>query len=368
MLRSLLFVTVLGLSLTSPARAQWTRIPGSEGKMVNSMMLSDGVLYVGTQSSGTWLYTGDGSGFRASTLTVRTDNFAQEGGKIYAGTTNGVWMSADKGATWNRLGNMAKDESILSLAVNGETIYAGTFLGLYVSRDGGAKWGRSGADLIYNWVEGVAASGNLAYAASRSSGLFGGSTLYRSEDAGLTWKAAVWPGGGREIDGVRFLGDRLFVASTSGINYSPDKGTTWTTSPAQGIAFATTSFFSSNLDHSEGTLFFTHGGEKDWISQDSGSNWSLVTDPPFATRRYAVSGDTLFAGTQEGVFTASMKTSLPIQARSAKVRAPKAGSRLVQYRPGYVVAIDAGNPEGAKRAAGLDGRRVKTPALFRGGL
>ena len=353
MLRSLLFATALGLTLTSPSRAQWTRIPGSEGKMVNAMLHSEGVLYVGTQSSGTWLYTGDGAGFRASTLTVRTDHFTTQNGKIYAGTTNGVWMSADKGATWSRLGNMAKEESILSLAISGDVIYAGTFLGLYLSRDAGAKWERTGPNLITNWVEGVAASGNLAYAAATSGGLFGGSTLYRSEDAGKTWKAAVWPGGGREIDGIRFLGDRLFVASTSGMNYSPDKGTTWTASPAQAIAFSTESFFSSHLDYSEGALFFTHGGDKDWISQDSGANWSTVTKPPFAVRRYAVSGDTLFSGTQEGVFTADIKTSLFLHPRAARAPAARTVSRLVQYRPGYVLAIDA---DRGGRAAAIDGR------------
>jgi photosystem II stability/assembly factor-like uncharacterized protein len=253
---------------------------------------------------------------------------------------------------------MAKDESILSLAISGDVIYAGTFIGLYVSRDAGAKWVRTGEDLFANWVEGVAASGNLAYAAVKSGSFFGGSSLYRSEDAGKTWSAAVWPGSGREIDGIRFLGDRLFVASTSGMNYSPDKGTTWTTSPAQAIAFSTESFFSSVLDYSEGTLFFTHGGDKDWLSQDNGANWSLVTKPPFATRHYAVSGDTLFAGTQEGVSTASMKTSLPIQARTAAARAPRAASRLVQYRPGYVVAVDAGRDGRKSRTSGIDGRIV----------
>ena len=356
MLRSLLFATALGLTFTTPSQAQWTRIPGSEGKMVNAMLHTEGVLYVGTQSSGTWLYTGDGAGFRASTLTVRTDVFATQGGKIYAGTTNGVWMSADKGATWSRLGNMTKDESILSLAISGDVIYAGTFLGLYLSRDAGAKWERSGENLIYNWVESVAASGNLVYAASTGGNLFGGTTLFRSEDAGKSWKAAVWPGGGREIDGIRFLGDRLFVASTSGMNYSPDKGTTWTTSPAQAIAFSTASFFSSDLDYSEGALFFTHDGDKEWISQDSGSNWSRVTDPPPDAHHYAVSGDTLFAGTQEGVYTADIKTSLPIRPRAARAPAARFGSRLVQYRPGYIMARD---DDRGGRGAAIDGRIVK---------
>jgi photosystem II stability/assembly factor-like uncharacterized protein len=354
LIRFLILPIVLGLAFV-PAMGAWTRMAGTENLDVESLLNWDGMIYLGTQDGEIYSFPRGGAGPKAI-LSQRANCFAAQAQKVYAGTEDGVYMSQDKGATWKRLGNLV-DESILSLAVAGDTLFAGTFLGLYVSRDGGVKWERTGASSIQSWVEAVGVSGNIVYAGSGD--MFIGQTLNRSEDGGKTWKAVTLAHKRSEkVVGIRFLGDRLFVASNNGMDYSPDKGATWTTTSDQAMVFNTSSFFDASLEYSDGALFFIHSGDDDFVSLDKGSKWSGVINPPFGTRAYAAAGDTLIVGSQEGIYTAPMTGTLPVLPRAASNASLAERSRMVRSGAGSLLAIPAGE---IARGIGLDGRTVILP-------
>lgn len=80
------------------------------------------------------------------------------------------------------------------------------------------------ATLIYtttDWIDQILVKGGSLYMVKQGQ-------LYRSDDEGVTWKFLPIPSGPIDI-GFQFLGNSLWAGSlTGGIQYSLDKGNTWT--------------------------------------------------------------------------------------------------------------------------------------------
>lgn len=52
--------------------------------------------------------------------------FAQSGSSLFAGTSNGVFISINQGQSWTAVSDGLPATSIFSLAVSGTNLYAGT--------------------------------------------------------------------------------------------------------------------------------------------------------------------------------------------------------------------------------------------------
>src|SRR5438552_2084958 len=66
---------------------------------------------------------------------------AADGNNIYAGTGNGVFLSANNGQTWTEANNGMQRKPVSSLEVNGTSIFAGTSgQGIYLSTNSGTTW------------------------------------------------------------------------------------------------------------------------------------------------------------------------------------------------------------------------------------
>ena len=301
-------------------------------------------MYVGTESNGTFLMSPPSDSLAPTSLHARVNSFVGQGQTVYAGTDSGVYKTVDKGAHWTHLPNPPNNDAIQSLSVDGDTLYAGTFLGLAVSRNGGASWTRKGESLIQSWVEGVGGSGNVAYAGSGDE--FTGYHLSRSEDAGDTWKEV--PDSGAHVTGVLFLGSRLFLASSAGLRISNDRGATWAYTPQQAIvANARTDFFDARLQFSGGGLFFTHFGDNDFASLDSGATWHGIADEPNGPGAFTLAGERIYLGSQDGLFYSPVAANLAVRPRAlrAAARVPSRfaiGSSGAEFRrPGSSQAVRA---------------------------
>lgn len=342
---SMIRVLILAILLSLPAWSAWTEVVGTQGKYIRSLLLWDGVMYVGTESDGTLLMSPPSDSLTPTSLHARVNSFVGQGPAVYAATDSGVFKTVDKGAHWTHLPNPPNDDAILSLSVQGDTLYAGTFLGLAASRNGGTSWTRVGESLIQDWVEGVGGSGNLVYAGSGEE-FFGGYHLNRSEDAGITWKEV--PDSGAHITGVLFLGSRLFLASSAGLRISNDRGSTWSFTPQQAIvANARTDFFAARLQFSGGGLFFTHFGENDFASLDSGATWHGIADEPEGPAAFTLAGERIYLGSQDGLFYSPVESNLAVRPRALRgaSRVPSRfaiGSSGAEFRrPGSPQAVRA---------------------------
>lgn len=337
--------SVLAALLSLPSWGAWTEVGGTQGKYIQSLFLWDGVMYVGTESNGTFLMSPPSDSLAPTSLHARVNAFVGQGQAVFAATDSGVYKTSDQGAHWTHLPNPPNDETILSLSVQGDTLYAGTFLGLAVSRNGGTSWTRVGESLVQDEVEGVGGSGSLVYAGYGEE-FFGGYHLSRSDDAGNTWKEV--PDSGAHVTGVLFLGGRLFLASSAGLRISNDRGATWSYTPQQAIvANAKTDFFDARLQFSGGGLFFTHFGDADFASLDSGATWHGIADEPNGPACFTRAGERIYLGSQDGLFYSPVETNLAVRPRAlgaaAKVPARfSIGSSGAEFRrPGSPQAVRA---------------------------
>jgi photosystem II stability/assembly factor-like uncharacterized protein len=122
---------------------------------------------------------------------------------VYAGTTKGLFRTADKGEHWERIGQTLPDPFISSLVLHptdSSVLYIGGPAGVWKSSDGGTTWQASSQGLSTLNIRALALAPKDArtlYAGTNGSG------LYRSVDAGATWApvplkvAAVGSGSGQ---------------------------------------------------------------------------------------------------------------------------------------------------------------------------
>lgn len=106
---------------------------------------------------------------------------------VYAGTTQGVFKTIDKGETWARLAAGLGDLYVSSLVLepgNGQHVYMGTSRGIFQSRDGGQTWSATNNGLDNLNIRAIAMDSRdsrVLYVGTNGNGLF------RSQDGGESW-------------------------------------------------------------------------------------------------------------------------------------------------------------------------------------
>ncbi len=115
---------------------------------------------------------------------------------VYAGTTKGLFRTADRGEQWERIGQALPDPFVSSLALHptdSALLYLGGPAGVWKSMDSGNTWQAMNEGLATRNIRALAMdpqNPQTLYVGTNGSG------LYRSTDAGATWvsvplKAAV---------------------------------------------------------------------------------------------------------------------------------------------------------------------------------
>ena len=99
------------------------------------MALNGSTIFAGTDGSGVYLSTNNGSNWVASNgSTGKIYSFVTSGNNIFAGSDNGVFLSTNNGGSWVNIGL----SYVSSLAIGGNYIYAG----------GSGVWKRSLAEIL----------------------------------------------------------------------------------------------------------------------------------------------------------------------------------------------------------------------------
>ncbi len=152
-----------------------------------------------------------------------------DGRRLYAGSARyGVFVSTDRGNTWNLSDNGLMTAGILHLASNGNAIFAGSKgFGLYKSTDGGEVWTKVRVNpeedyAPWDFPVALEASGNMIYARTWT-------TFLHSSDDGAHWRQLFMYG--REKKWFRASlaarGSDVFAGTTDGLLRSTNGGTTW---------------------------------------------------------------------------------------------------------------------------------------------
>ncbi len=155
---------------------------------------------------------------------------------VYAGTTEGFWLSQNGGNDWRVTTNRQNFE-VNAIAVhpkNPQTVYIGTNnYGVMVSRDGGKNFapsndGYSGRRAYFVLPD--SERPNRIYATTINTAT-GGGYFYVSDDGGVTWRLSTRNMPNRLIS-YAILQDRkdpnlIYLGTNYGIYRSADRGATW---------------------------------------------------------------------------------------------------------------------------------------------
>jgi ligand-binding sensor domain-containing protein len=159
---------------------------------------------------------------QASALCIMPSRYPQSDPTVFMGTISGLLRSEDSGLTFKPT---ALTNAVVSrLEWPGPALVAGTSLGVLVSEDGGRVFRDRGVGLPEGEVQALAVSSFFALdPVVFAGGAFG---VYRSADAGRTWKATGLTG--RSIFDLVWLGPFLYATGDGGVARSDDNGQTWT--------------------------------------------------------------------------------------------------------------------------------------------
>jgi hypothetical protein len=215
-------------------------------------------------------------------------------GTVYAGTSNGLFKSADAGASWSRVWgtppNELPDDHALCVAISpsGRVYVALWTEGLYWSDDGGVTWhpGNTGIEdaNLYGAIiaidpvpphDTVFLRANLPYTGEPPDHVF------RSDDAGLSWVPAHGTAPDdlprTTVQGLTFDGDTLYAALwNDGVWKTADGGTTW-----QAVSAGLPDNYLLELSNSSGgEMYVAFRYEGVFRTTDGGTTWAPANGVP----------------------------------------------------------------------------------------
>jgi len=206
-------------------------------------------------------------------------NFYTESGRdgvLWSACGNGVLRSSDNGLTW-RITTGWEITEVLKVKVdpnNPLIVYAATAYGVFRSEDSGETWVRKNAGFLKPFIS------DIVIDKSNSRQLFAASedALYGSTDSGMSWKKAGLNGYGIRTIVQNPKNLSLFYAGTEedGFFVSSDGGTSWTSSNS-GLTNPTV--YAIACDPSAADILYagTHGGGV-YRSIDGGKQWKPMND------------------------------------------------------------------------------------------
>ena len=200
---------------------------------------------------------------------------------------------------WIQLDDGVAMESVTSLAAHGFRLYAGSDNGVFVSEDGGNNWFPTAFN---DPVSTLTVDRDTTYVGTWAQGVF------RSDDAGLTWKSIRNGLRFHEHEGKRYYGGvrHILITDNTIINIMYHNGTYTSTDRGETWHDISTEWKGGNSIHSMtefgGYLWSAVSGGSMFRSSDNGKIWEKL--PRFApghVHAWATLNGRLYVGGYEGV-------------------------------------------------------------------
>ena len=258
---------------------------------------------------------------------------ASSGTNIFAGTSNGVFISSNNGDLWTQVNNGLTNTQIRSIAIKDSNIFVGTWNGVFLSNNNGSSWTLLGVP-SNSVVMSIVVKDTFIFAGLYSN--FGLDGVYMSYDNGNSWSAV---NNGLPFDsifsayniiGLGVSGNNIFAISEKfGMYISSDNGSSWLEAnnglQGSGSAFAASgnNIFSGNshgvfYSNNNGVLALYISGNDVFagtcngvcISNNNGLLWTNISTNGIASlcvNSFVVCGANIFAGTSSsGVWKRSL--------------------------------------------------------------
>jgi beta-lactamase regulating signal transducer with metallopeptidase domain len=292
-----------GIFLSTNNGTSWTEKNNDQSNiMVRALAISGENLFAAT-NRGVFLSTDNGTSWTEvnnglSTIMLR-GRFVEvrDGNNISYLTTNSSSQTSPGSGT---------PTNIAALAVSGKNIFAGTSDGVFLSTNNGTSW----KEVMTNFsVAALAVSGTTIFTGGRTINISTSTnrvlstssnnqvSIFRSTDNGTTW-TAVNIGITDNIKAITISGNNVFAGSSGGVLLSTNNGAS-----CNAVNNGFTNAYVNTLAISGENLFAaTSGGV--FLSANNGTSWTNINKGlPSTISIFAVSGKNLFAGIREnGIF------------------------------------------------------------------
>lgn len=280
---------LLLLISTQPGIAQWKSCSTTLfGGLVSALYSNDDRIFAGTKA-GAFVSTDYGLTWSITSLNRETVNvFAKIGNNLYAGTTDGLYRSANNGDAWSQIAVGPYDNVINSIAVAGNNFFVGSTEGVYLSTDGAASWSPKNTGIgAMPFITSVIAHGSKIFAGTKDKGLF------VSTNNGENWSSVGSIN--FRINSLAEMGSDIYAATSNGVFVSTDDGATWNrkSNGLNEIYIYTLAAYNNYV--------FLGAGDGVYVSTNNGENWLHTNLDMEAVTTLAFVGADLFAGRNEVV-------------------------------------------------------------------
>ncbi len=317
------------------ARFDWT--PAATGTFTPSFTAIDnGTPPLGSGSRSTTIIVGLPWARTGSIEAAQTFALLSVGSNLYAGTSGGVFVSADQGGTWNERNTGLTTLHVNTLASSSANLLAGTNGGgVFRSSDNGRNWTNCGSltsgGITYGVVRALAVSGQDHYA-----GTFGGG-IFHSTNACSNWAPINDGLGNSNVTALILSGTTLFAGTEGGgVFRKLATDQSW-----QQVKEGLSNLKVRALAVSGLTVLAGTDGSGIFCSANGGQNWALCntgfTNPNTTINALVVNAADVFACTSgDGVYRSSNQgmSWIPLGRENEGLRNPFVSS----------IAINTSNP------------------------
>ena len=295
---------MIGLS----ANAQWQTTNGPfSGGIINTLYANSSNIFCGTQSGGTYIYSGSSwstinIGLMGSSTTTwitgkGTDLYCINGG---IGSED-VYLSTNNGSNWNSI-NSGLNNGAQTMLAYGPYLFTGTNAGgmdaIYLSYNNGGNWYPflSGSGFVTNGVNAMIIDSTIDSTLIIAC-VYGG--VQATTDGGNIWKYNNFLGG-NTANCIARSGANIFIGTNNGVYLTNDYGSTWaavnSSMPGSNVVYALAVDGSNIFAGSDSGVFVTSNNGLLWTSVNTG-----LTDK--SIHSLAIYGTDLYAGTRtQGVW------------------------------------------------------------------
>lgn len=280
-----------GVYMTTDKGESWINI-GLDQTLVSVLVAKGNTLYAGTSNAvyyttnrgKTWTisYNGMPSPSYIMALTIK-DNI------LFASIANeGVYRSTNNGESWEESSDGLPDQYVQTFFVKNNLLYAGTHYGIFVSSNNGTSWSYTSSGINGLTISTMNSNNGILFAGT-------GNGIFYSND-GINWNETT---NGIKIKSINHLvkhGSAIYAADYGDIYKTENNGSTWT---KLDFMYSTISL----LSHNDYLYVSSHIYNRIYRTSDGGSNWDYLTiedDKYLLVYIIAAKDNYLFAGTDNG--------------------------------------------------------------------
>ncbi len=311
-----LFLSLLFIYIINISNAQWKHTSLNKGR-VTCIAFSANNIFAGTEMGGLFLASKNDTNWTSINTGLAKNisilSLAISGKNIFAGTSDGVYLSTNYGSSWDSVNTGLTNRNIFSLVISGSNIFAGTMGGVFLSTNNGKSWTSVSTGLTNRelYVFSLAISGTNIFAGTLGKG------VYLSKNMGTSWNAVnTGLPIGISITSFAIKEKNIFVGSDALVFLSSNNGASWS-KMNNGFLNNTTQI--NNIAISGNNIFAGTGGDGVYLSINNGNNWSQVnTGIPtgYCIYSLAINDSNIYAGTSDRIYFSAINDIKTIQLKN----------------------------------------------------